>query len=155
MRPIRPEDADAIQQAIADSKPEDVRMRFFSSLRSLPDMLAKRLTQLDYDREMAFILIDGPPDAQLGVGAVRLALDPDRQRGEFAVMVRSASQGAGLGRLMMNEIIGYARNTGVKEIFGDVLAENVRMLSLCEKLGFHRSGSPEPGVIEVTLGLTP
>jgi acetyltransferase len=153
MRPIRPEDAPAIQEAIASSDPEDVRMRFFSGLRQLPDVLAKRLTQIDYDREMAFAvgeLIDGQ---ERGIGVVRLALDPDRTRGEYAVMVRSDRIGTGLGFRLMQEIITYARSIGLKQMFGDVLAENTRMLSMCAELGFERTGTPEPGVVEVTLDL--
>jgi acetyltransferase len=153
MRPIRPEDAPAIQEAVAASDPEDVRMRFFSGLRHLPDVLAKRLTQIDYDREMAFAVIEDVDGVHKGVGVVRLALDPDRTRGEYAVMVRSDRIGTGLGYRLMNEIIAYARSIGLQAIFGDVLAENTRMLDMCAELGFERTGSPEPGVIEVTLEL--
>jgi acetyltransferase len=153
LRPIIPEDAPGIQEAIASSDPEDVRMRFFSGLRQLPDMLAKRLTQIDYDREMAFTLVEDVEGHPRGVGVVRLALDPDRTRGEYAVMVRSDRIGLGLGLRLMQEIIAYARKIGLKQIFGDVLAENKRMLDMCAKLGFERTGTPEPGVIEVTLNL--
>jgi acetyltransferase len=153
LRPIRPEDAPGIQEAIASSDPEDVRMRFFSGLRQLPDALAKRLTQIDYDREMAFTVVAETDGRQKGIGVVRLALDPDRTRGEYAVMVRSDHIGTGLGYKMMEEIIAYARKLGLKQIFGDVLAENKRMLDMCERFGFERTGQPEPGVIEVTLNL--
>ncbi|MBP6013334.1 MAG: bifunctional acetate--CoA ligase family protein/GNAT family N-acetyltransferase [Alphaproteobacteria bacterium] len=153
MRPIKPEDAGPLQDTIASSDPEDVRMRFFSTLQRLPDILAKRLTQIDYDREMAFAVIDESGELPQGVGVVRLALDPDRTRGEYAVMVRSDRIGTGLGYRLMQEIIAYARTTGAKQIFGDVLAENARMLGMCAKLGFERTGSPEPGVVEVTLNL--
>jgi acetyltransferase len=128
-------------------------MRFFSGLRQLPDMLAKRLTQIDYDREMAFTLVEDVDGVQRGAGVVRLALDPDRTRGEYAVMVRSDRIGTGLGLRLMQEIIAYARSIGVKQVFGDVLAENTRMLNMCAELGFERTGSPEPGVVEVTLNL--
>jgi acetyltransferase len=154
MRPIKPEDTPAIQEAVAASDPEDVRMRFFSGLRHLPDVLAKRLTQIDYDREMAFAVMEEVDGRQRGVGVVRLALDPDRTRGEYAVMVRSDRIGTGLGYRLMNEIIAYARGIGLQQIFGDVLAENKRMLEMCAELGFERSGTPEPGIIEVTLDLT-
>jgi acetyltransferase len=153
MRPIKPEDASAIQETIASSDPEDVRMRFFSTLQRLPDVLAKRLTQIDYDREMAFAVIDETGERAEGIGVVRLALDPDRTRGEYAIMVRSDRIGTGLGHRMMQEIIAYARGIGAKQICGDVLAENNRMLDMCTKLGFERTGSPEPGVVEVTLDL--
>ncbi|MEQ1754805.1 MAG: bifunctional acetate--CoA ligase family protein/GNAT family N-acetyltransferase [Micropepsaceae bacterium] len=151
MRPIRPEDAAALQGALAESNPEDVRMRFFSSLHQLPDRLAKRLTQIDYDREMAFVVLDDGAVPQQGVGVVRLALDPDRVRGEYAIIVKHDRQGTGLGFRMMQEIIAYARGCGVKQVFGDVLSENTAMLAMAEELGFRRTSYPEPGVTEVTL----
>jgi acetyltransferase len=150
LRPIQPEDADALQATVAATAPEDIRMRFFSGLRQLPDALAKRLTQIDYDREMAFVIEDA---SGIG-GVVRLSLDPDLVRGEYAVILRTDLKGRGLGRILMNEIIAYARKVGAKQVFGDVLAENDRMLKLCEKLGFRREPhGPSPGVIEVTLDL--
>jgi acetyltransferase len=153
MRPIRPEDAPALQASIADSNPEDIRMRFFQALHQLPDSLAKRLTQIDYDREMAFVVFDEAVVPAEGVGVVRLSLDPDRTRGEYAIIVRRDRHGTGLGFRMMQEIIAHARSQGVKQVFGDVLSENTAMLAMAEELGFRRESSPEPGVTEVVLDL--
>jgi acetyltransferase len=153
MRPIRPEDAPALQASIADSNPEDIRLRFFQALQQLPDSLAKRLTQIDYDREMAFVVFDEAVMPAEGVGVVRLSLDPDRTRGEYAIIVRRDRHGTGLGFRMMQEIIAYARSQGVKQVFGDVLSENTAMLAMAEDLGFRRESSPEPGVTEVVLDL--
>jgi len=152
VRPIRPDDAQRLQDAVAACSPEDVRLRFFSSLLRLPDMLAKRLTQIDYDREMAFVAEDPTSDTLAGV--VRLSFDPDHQRGEFAVIVRTDLKGSGLGFALMHAIIAYARAQKAKQVFGDVLAENERMLKMCEELGFHRSPrGPNAGGVEVTLDL--
>jgi acetyltransferase len=152
LRPIRPEDAGALQAAVAASDPEDIRMRFFSGLRALPAQLAQRLTQIDYDREMAFVAQERSRE---GIAAVvRLSLDPDGLRGEFAIIVRTDRQGQGLGFALMQEIIAYARAIGVKQIFGDVLAENRAMLKMCEELGFRRTpDGPAPGILELTLDL--
>jgi acetyltransferase len=153
MRPIRPEDAPALQASISQSNPEDIRLRFFQALHQLPDSLAKRLTQIDYDREMAFVVFDEAAVPAEGVGVVRLSLDPDRVRGEYAIIVRRDRHGTGLGFRMMQEIIAYARSQGVKQVFGDVLSENTPMLAMAEELGFRRESSPEPGVTEVVLDL--
>jgi acetyltransferase len=155
MRPIRPEDASELKDAIQEANPDDVRMRFFSALHHLPDSLAKRLTQIDYDREMAFVVIDETVTPHKGVGVVRLAMDPDRTRGEYAIIVRRDRQGTGLGFRMMQEIIAYARTSGAKQVFGDVLTDNAGMLDMAKELGFERTGHPEPGITEVTLTLDP
>lgn len=153
MRPIRPDDAPALQAAMAGSNPQDIRMRFFQALHRLPDHLARRLTQIDYDREMAFVVIDEASGE--GVGVVRLSLDPDRQRGEYAIIVRSDRQGTGLGFRMMQEIIAWARGIGVRQVYGDVLAENAPMLAMADELGFRRRETADPTVVEVVLDLAP
>jgi acetyltransferase len=151
-RPIKPEDALLMQKLAVAMSADDIRMRFFTALRELPDALMKRLTQIDYDREMAFVAFghdDGTP-----AGIVRLACDPDFDRAEYAVTVRSDLKGRGLGRALMNAITNYARTRGVRTIFGDVLAENAVMLGLCRKLGFSVTAKPgEPGIVEVALTL--
>ena len=87
---------------------------------------------------MAFIAIDEATDEMLGV--VRLHLDDDRQGGEYAVIVRSALKGHGLGWLLMQRMIEYARAIGLKRVHGQVLAENTTMLRMCADLGFPHRG---------------
>ena len=135
LRPIRPEDAGALAQLVADLTPEDARLRFFSPVRALEPTAVARLAQIDYDREMAFVLIsDDKPERLLAVA--RLAGDPDNFRAEFAILVRSDLHRRGLGRLLMTRLIEYGKLRGLSEMFGDVLAENHAMLALCRELGF-------------------
>ena len=147
MRPVRPEDAPAFDRLSLRVTPEDIRTRFFSSFNTLPAKLRARLTQIDYDREMAFVLFDAQAEIA-GVG--RLSTDPDGTRAEFAVLVRSDLKGLGIGRLLMNRLVSYARVRGIGEIFGDVLAENEAMLALCRELGCQIS-PPNSGIVRATL----
>ncbi len=140
LRPIRPEDAAAIEALFSRLDREDIRMRFFAPVRELPrDMLA-RLTQIDYDREMALVLEPRPGEL---AGVVRIACDPDNTEAEFAVIVRSDLQGKGLGTLLMQRIIAYARARGVGQIWGDILRENTSMSTLARDLGFTVEDIPE------------
>ena len=86
-------------------------------------------------------------------GVIRLMADPDNRRAEFAVVVRDDVAGQGLGTLLMQKIIAYAKARGLGEIFGDVLAENDTMLDLCRRLGFTIAPAATDGVLRVTLGL--
>lgn len=133
LRPIRPEDEPALHDFFARLSPEDVRMRFLQPLKRLPQTLAARLSQIDYDREMALVAFDPSGTEMLGV--VRLSADPDGARAEFAIIVRTDRQGSGLGYLLMSRILAYAWSRGIGRVFGDVLAENERMIELCRSLG--------------------
>ncbi|MFW5678867.1 MAG: GNAT family N-acetyltransferase [Pseudomonadota bacterium] len=151
LRPIRPDDAAELHEMIGRSNLEDLRMRFFTAMKQLPPALAARLTQIDYDREMAFVAhaVNGQNDGMWGVG--RLHADPDRHRAEYAVMTRSDIKGRGLGLRLMQEIIEHAHRTGVHQVFGEVLNENSAMLKMCERLGFERQRSDDPEVAHMVL----
>ena len=137
IRPIRPEDEPRLQEAFLRITPEDVRLRFFSPLRVLHHDFAAQLAQIDYDRAMAFVVLEEPGDEGSSiVGVARLNADPDRERAEYAVTVRSDWQGRGLGYALMRKMIDYARSKGIRELFGYVLRENESMLAMSRELGF-------------------
>ncbi len=152
LRPLRPDDAPGLREGFRRLDPQDVRMRFFAHMREMSADLAARLTQLDYNREMALAAFPAEGEDRSGLGIVRLVADPDNRRGEFAITVRSDAKGRGLGRALMERIIAYAAERGMAEIWGDVLADNAHMLALCEELGFKRGGS-ENGVVRVSRAL--
>lgn len=151
IRPIKPEDAPLLAQLVSDLTPEDSRMRFFTPVRSLDPVALARFTQIDYDREMAFVMFGGDSSSPL-LAVSRLASDPDNFRAEFAIVVRSESHRRGIGRLMMMRLIQYARDRGLSELVGIILAENYAMLALCGELGFQFS-QESTGVQRATLRL--
>jgi acetyltransferase len=132
LRPIRPEDEPAHRAFLATLSPADVRFRFFGMVRDFRHDQLARWTQIDYDREMAFIAAaDGRT-----LGVVRTVTDPDNQRAEFAIVVAGAVQNKGLGHALMSKMIAYARARGTELLAGQVMADNERMLGLMRTLGF-------------------
>ncbi len=155
MRPIRPEDEPIFQTLFSGLSEKEIRMRFLHPMRTLSHSQAARLTQIDYDREMALVLA-APANAreQELYAHVQLLCDPDDERAEFSILVRHDLGGKGVGRMIMERILAYARSLGIKEVYGDVLIENKAMLRLAEKLGFTSHFDPEnPGSVVVTLKL--
>jgi acetyltransferase len=161
LRPIRPEDEPLIHAMVEATSPEDLRLRFFAPLKRLSPQLAARLTQIDYDREMALVAVapgageSGAGDGPAIYGVVRIAADPDNRQAEYAVLVRSDMKGKGLGFRLMTEILDYARGRGIGRVRGDVLAANTTMLQMCEELGFVRRRQPDdPSIMEVEIELS-
>lgn len=136
LRPIRPEDEPALHAFVRKQSLEDRRLRFFSHVKELDHRTAARLTQIDYDREMAFVLFDPAAAEPEMLGVMRISADPDGARAEYAGATRSDLKGLGYGRLLLEEIIAYAAKRGVREVWGEVLAENAPMLGLVRSLGF-------------------
>jgi acetyltransferase len=144
IRPIRPEDAAALLRFAEKLSPEDVRMRFFSAWKTLPPAQLARLTQIDYDRAMAFVMFEKKTGEIAGVA--RFSANPDNTEAEFAIVVRTDLKGQGLGRILTERLIAYARTRGIGEIHGQVLHENTAMLAFCKQLGFSlqaEEGAPE------------
>ena len=116
-------------------------------------MMAARLSQIDYSREMALVATSLNSTSEI-LAVARLIGDPDNERAEFAVFVRSDLKGRGLGYALMTEILAYARKRGLQTVFGDVLRENTTMLQMAKELGFVLKPSASPETVEVTLDLT-
>jgi len=152
IRPIRPEDAAAHAAFFARLSPQDVRFRFFSAIRELSAEQTVRLTQVDYDREMAFVAVNETTGDTVGVS--RLACDAAGRSGEFAVIVQQDMKGRGLASHLMRRLIAWARMRGLNEVVGQVLADNQPMLSFIRHIGFtvHRMAD-DASVMEATLEL--
>ncbi len=137
LRPIRPEDEPAHHTFISRLSPEDIRFRFFGLLREIPHSQMARFTQVDYDREMAFIATapdeQGKPET---LGVVRAIADPNNQRAEFAIVVRSDLQRQGLGKHLMRKMVAYVRARGTGELFMQTLRDNTAMQRLAKSFGF-------------------
>jgi acetyltransferase len=154
IRPIRPEDAEQHGAFFTRLSPEDIRFRFFSAMRALSREQTARMTQVDYDREMAFVAIR--PTTNETVGVSRLVIDLDRRSGEFAVIVQPDMKGKGLASHLMRRLINWARASGLSEIVGQILADNAPMLAFVRRLGFVLHRMPEePDLMEARLSLMP
>jgi acetyltransferase len=152
IRPVRPEDAQAHTAFFARLSPEDIRYRFFSAMRELSPEQTVRLTQVDYDREMAFIAVKDATNETVGVA--RLACESGGESGEFAVIVQADMKGRGLASHLMRRLIDWARGQGVKRVVGQILADNAPMLAFIRHLGFSVHRMPDdPEVMEAVLEL--
>ncbi|TIW00304.1 MAG: GNAT family N-acetyltransferase, partial [Mesorhizobium sp.] len=149
-RPIMPADVQLYPAFLAKISPDDLRLRFLSPRRNFPDQMLKRLTQLDYDRDIAFVALETGTGALAAIG--RLSCDPDHRTGEYALLVRSDLQGHGLGWALLKQIIDYASAERIGRIEGIILNENSKMLTMCRELGFSIAHHPsEPGLSVATL----
>jgi acetyltransferase len=147
VRPIRPEDERLYGPFFAHVTPEDLRLRFFAPVKDFGHAYVARFTQIDYARAMAFVAIEAASGDMAGV--VRLHADANYEAGEYAILVHSDLKGRGLGWLLMQQIIEYARSEGIKTIEGQILRENSTMLAMCRELGF--AIGPDPNDAEICV----
>jgi len=154
LRPIKPEDSDEHQRFFEALSKDDIHMRLFYSMRELQASQLAKLTQIDYDHEMAFIAvrkrIDGSDET---LGVVRGITDAENKNAEFAIIIRSDLKAQGLGFLLMNKLITYFRQRGIKALVGEMLSDNTAMHELVHQLGFTLHAEPLDGTMTLRLNL--
>ena len=148
IRPIRPEDAEMEQEFVRDLSPNTRYFRFMNTVRELTPAMLMRFTQIDYDREMAFVAVRKERGREKEIAVARYVTNPDGKTCEFAIVVADTWQSRGIGRRMMELLIGVARARGLEVMVGHILAANQPMLALCAKLGFGISDHPEDSAVK-------
>ncbi len=154
LRPLRREDVD-IEAAFLDALSAESRHnRLLGGMIRVTDEYLVRLTTVDYSRDMAIAAAVMLEDREVLIGVARYVLEPGGRACEFALVVADEWQGLGIGRRMLEKLIGVARGRGLARIYGDVLSTNRNMLEFCRRLGFALGRNPEdPTVTRATLEL--
>jgi acetyltransferase len=136
IRPIRPEDAVMEKDFVHRLSERSKYFRFMQSLHELTPEMIVRFTQIDYDREMAFVALgdNGNMPHELGVG--RYMMNPDGRSADFALVVADDCQCMGIGSRIMKTLMQTAKSKGISFFESEVLLANNSMLSLVKKLGF-------------------
>jgi acyl-CoA hydrolase/RimJ/RimL family protein N-acetyltransferase len=151
IRPTRTSDTRAMQELFYRLPADDVRTRFFQKLTSLTDAAAQHLCSINYEDEMAFAAVLGPPERERVVGTVSYYVDPRTGLADVGYMVDPDWQGAGLGGVLHARAVEYARGRGVRGFTADVLVGNARMLRVFRRGEHGLSVTTEGGISEVTM----
>lgn len=152
-RPILPEDEPLLQQFISLVTKEDLYYRYFSEINEFTHEDLANMTQIDYDREMAFVAVRQKNGESEIIGVTRAISDPDNIDAEFAVLVRSDLKGLGLGRRLLEKLIAYTSDHGLQRLNGITMPNNRGMVTLARKLGFDVDIQLEDGIVSLALPL--
>lgn len=152
-RPILPEDEPQLRAFIAQVTKEDLYYRYFSEISEFTHEDLANMTQIDYDREMAFVAVRHRKEGDEILGVTRAISDPDNIDAEFAVLVRSDLKGLGLGRRLLEKLIGYTRDHGLLCLNGITMPNNRGMITLARKLGFDVDVQLDEGIVALSLRL--
>ncbi|MDK1186757.1 bifunctional acetate--CoA ligase family protein/GNAT family N-acetyltransferase [Cronobacter turicensis] len=153
-RPILPEDEPQLQRFISQVTKEDLYYRYFSEINEFTHDDLANMTQIDYDREMAFVAVRQQAGSEEIIGVTRAISDPDNIDAEFAVLVRSDLKGLGLGRRLLEKLIAYTRDHGLSRLNGITMPHNQGMVALARKLGFSVDIQLDEGIVALSLALT-
>ncbi|MDR9890660.1 protein lysine acetyltransferase [Pseudenterobacter timonensis] len=152
-RPILPEDEPLLRKFIEQVTKEDLYYRYFSEINEFTHDDLANMTQIDYDREMAFVAVRQGEEGDEILGVTRAISDPDNVDAEFAVLVRSDLKGLGLGRSLLEKLISYTRDHGLICLNGITMPNNRGMIALARKLGFEVDIQLDEGIVSLSLRL--
>jgi acetyltransferase len=154
IRPIQPGDLEIETEFVRGWSAETRYNRLFSAGSYTSPERLKKLTQIDYARDMALIATIMLEDKEVEIGVARYVRSVDNRSCEFALTVADAWQHRGIGRALMRQLIDSAAAAGIETMVGDILSSNAPMLHFMRSLGFTiRSTADGPEIRRVSKRL--
>lgn len=155
LRHVRASDAAATGAFVASLSPASRRLSFHGAINALPASLLRAMTNPDPAREVAFVAVDTASDVPTVVADARYVLGPAPDEAEFAIAVADDWQGLGLGGRLMRLLAHHATVSGLRQLHGEVLTGNQRMIELAQRLGSRVSSHPlDASVLRIRWSLT-
>jgi acyl-CoA synthetase (NDP forming)/GNAT superfamily N-acetyltransferase len=150
LRPITPDDAQALQDFHLRQSPESTYLRFFTPMPRLSDADAHRFTNVDHVDRVALVTTIG--DEIVAVGRY------DRMgpgTAEVAFNVSDAHRGRGLASVLLEHLAAAARENGVHQFVAEILPQNRRMLGVFRDAGYEVRHAFEDGVVTLSFDIDP
>ena len=143
VRPVRPDDFARERRFLEDLSGESRYLRFHKWVRAPSEQLVHFLTEIDYDRHMAFVCVARHGDAEDVIGEARYVADPDDRNCDFGIVIADDWHKTGIAGLLMEALIAAARARGLATMEGLVLGSNREMLRFARALGFEVRTEPD------------
>ncbi len=154
VRPIRPQDAEALQAFHVAQSERSTYLRFFAPLERLPDRDLERLVTVDHRDRVALVALAGSAGDERIIGVARYdRIDDDTA--EVAFNIADARQGRGLASVLLEHLAAAARERGVRRFVAEVLPQNGRMIAVFREAGYEVRQRTEDGVVTVAFDIDP
>lgn len=158
LRPIRPDDAPRLQALYGRLTPESIYFRFLGQSRELSDQQARRLANVDYDRQMAWVATPDPLGEIIGVARYVTPAEAGAGEGssrvaEAAVVVEDRWQRRGLGTMLLQRLAEYARGQGIELLQATVHQANTQILRFIRRSGLPTESHIDGGLWEIRVSL--
>jgi len=143
IRPINIQDMSLESDFIKHLSPETKHYRFFGAINNLPDKVLKTFCDIDGKDSMAFIATEYMDEKEIEIGVCRYVVTNNPDVCELALTIADKWQHKGLGKLLMNQLISYAKSHGIKWLYSVELSDNALMHNLCKELGMQAKIDPD------------
>lgn len=153
VRRVHLPDAQAMKEFLLRLSGASRRSRFHGVVNDVSPSLLRRLVDADGEQHAAWVAcVWGPHGEEIVGEAVWYLAEPAQRTAELAISVRDDWQGQGVADELMRTLIASARDSELRELYGDVLEANARMLAFMRRHGMHPGiceAPADPGVVRV------
>ncbi len=149
VRPIRPDDEPMIKGMFYSFSEQTKYLRYHGTLKSMPHNRLQMFCNVDYDNEMALVVVRGPRGQEEIIGVGRYLTSPAKRSAEMAFVVSDAWQRKGIGSHLFRRLVEIGTRVGIGEFTADVLPENSGMLKIFHRSGLNTETTTDEGVVRV------
>lgn len=154
IRPIQPSDKYELQKGLKELSLESLRYRFFEYKKEFSPQELKFLTEVDHDQHCALVLVELLNDKEKGIGVARFVRSKkDPTIAEFAITIHDNYHSKGLGKFLLNRLIHYAKDKGIKTVVGEVDCYNHKMISLLKNFPNFKLQNDKNQINQISLKL--
>jgi GNAT superfamily N-acetyltransferase len=143
IRPIRPTDAAMESDFVRKLSERTKHYRFLGGVKELSPAQLKLFCEVDGQHSMAFVATvqtDGS-EAEIGVGRYVPGSKADVR--ELAVTIADEWQHQGVGKLLVQHLVAFARDYGIRHLYSLELNDNSAMRELADELGMCAARDPD------------
>lgn len=144
VRPITSNDEDRLRDGIAELSDRSRYLRFFTSLKRVPDAVIQRLADADGEHHIAWGAIDLDQDSKPAIGAVHAMRDGHEAKADLAIGILDEYHAMGIARMLLTALVFDCTRQGITTLVADTLAENKKAIGLFRSLGAKASADPGP-----------
>ena len=153
-RPVKPTDEPALSEMLYSLGGHSVHTRYFTYTMAFPHKDVQKLTNIDYDNELAVVGVVPGPSGDNIVAIAQYFLDPKTQAAEVAFIVHDEWQAKGMGSYLLDHITQVAIKRGVKRFYAKVLPVNKPMLAIFQNSGQKVTTEFDGEVFSIVCDLT-
>lgn len=148
IRPIRPTDASALEAMHSRLSERTRYLRFFSSYPRIPKRDLRHFVNVDHRDREAFVALVG--EDLIAVGRYE-RVAPGGPDAEIAFAVEDAHQGRGIAPVLLQLLVGAAREAGVVRFIAEVLPSNTAMIRVLDNAGFAMEHEYADGIVHIAF----
>ncbi len=154
LRPLRLTDESLVRDLFYKLSSESIGHRFFQMLKSMPHDRLQDLLRVDYEDDMALVVLTNSNDDADMVAIAHYRKNPKTNFAEAAFLVRDDWQRKGIGTALMKTLVESGRKNGLAGFTAEVLMQNHGMLRIFHKCGYGVESQLVEGVYSLRIPFT-